>query len=138
MKPKTKKIKTVINKYDLNGQYICSYETCVEAGKKNFIYPRVIEKCSRGELKSAGGFQWRRVRANAKIKNIRKLKSDTINKYLPIEVNQYSLDGEFIKKHPSIKRAALEIGIDSKNIREVLKGKQKTAGGYIWKKANSK
>ena len=126
--------KSVIYKYDLSGNFVSMYSTCVEAGKDNYLYPRVIEKCCRGEIKHAGNFQWRRVKPNTSTtKKIGKLKASTTYKYLPVEVEQYSIDGEYIKTYPSIRKAAQEVNIDPKNIRQVLKGIQKTAGGYIWK-----
>lgn len=134
MNIKSKYRKTVIYKYDIEGNYISCYTTCVEAGKKNFLYPRVIEKCCRGELKSAGGFQWRRVKPNTHTKNIGKLNTGNGNKYLPTKVSQYKEDGTYIKTYPSIRQAAKELGIDPKNIREVLNGHQKRAASYIWKK----
>lgn len=43
------------------------------------------------------------------------------------------LDGRVINVFPSLKDAATEIGICSSNITNVLKGKQKSAGGFYWK-----
>lgn len=46
---------------------------------------------------------------------------------------QYDLDGNFIKEWDSGKRAGLELGISKGNIANVLKGRLKTSGGFIWK-----
>ena len=126
--------KTVIYKYTLDGKFVSSYSTCVEAGKENYLYSRVIEKCCRGEHKSAGGFQWRRVKPGHPTKNIEKVSTGNGNKYLPTEVEQYDENETYIKSYPSIRSAAKSIGIDPKDIREVLNGHQHKAGGYIWKK----
>jgi hypothetical protein len=46
---------------------------------------------------------------------------------------QYDLDGNYIKEWDSGKRAGLELGISKGNIANVLKGRSKTCGGFIWK-----
>lgn len=46
-------------------------------------------------------------------------------------VIQFSKTGEFIAEYPSIKEAERCLGCN--HICECCKGKQKTAGGYIWK-----
>jgi len=51
--------------------------------------------------------------------------------YHPIE--QYSLNGVFIKYFPSMKLVTEELGIRPSNLWAHLSGKTKTAGGYIWK-----
>lgn len=45
-------------------------------------------------------------------------------------INQYNLDGSFIKEWPSITEAKKYIKAD---INAFLQGKQKTAGGFLWK-----
>lgn len=49
---------------------------------------------------------------------------------LSITIEQYSLEGEFLRKWKSIKEARTVTGITS--IGDVLRGRQKTAGGFIW------
>ena len=46
---------------------------------------------------------------------------------------QFSKDGKFIKKWDLISDIEKELDIDHWGIYAVLNGKQKTAGGYIWK-----
>ena len=49
------------------------------------------------------------------------------------EVIQLDLAGNIIKTFPSKTSASKISGICTKNIRNVINGKQKTAGGYKWK-----
>lgn len=51
-----------------------------------------------------------------------------------ISINQYDLNGNFIKKWNSIKEA--NIKYNNYHISQCCSGKRKTAGGYIWKYAN--
>ena len=51
------------------------------------------------------------------------------------EVFQYSLDGEFICKWPSITDASVQLGIGKGNIWSALEGRYKQAGGFIWRRS---
>lgn len=50
-------------------------------------------------------------------------------------VNQYTLDGAFIKRYPTCKEAAEASGTVRSGVSACAKGKQKSAGGYIWEYA---
>jgi hypothetical protein len=47
-------------------------------------------------------------------------------------VRMLNLDGEYIKSFPSVKAAAMEIGVNSENISRVCKGRNETSKGYRW------
>lgn len=49
------------------------------------------------------------------------------------KVNQYTMDGNFIKTYDSINLASKELNIPNSNISEVCRGIRKSAKGYIWK-----
>ncbi len=51
-------------------------------------------------------------------------------------VNQYSLDGVFIKRWDAIKFAAQAVGAFHNNISHCCQGKIKTCKGFIWKYAD--
>ena len=48
-------------------------------------------------------------------------------------VDMFCVDGTFIKTFDSLTNAKLETGIDRSSIARVCNGKQRTAGGYLWK-----
>lgn len=50
-------------------------------------------------------------------------------------VNQYTLDGTFIKTWIGASQAMKELGIDKSSISRVCKGQKKSAGGFVWKYA---
>ena len=67
------------------------------------------------------------------------------NKHIKITTNiggrkilQYTHDNKLIKSFNSIKTAMTETTISSSNISNVLSGRSKTAGGFIWKYAEPK
>ena len=49
------------------------------------------------------------------------------------KVIQLDLSGNTVNEFESLARASKACGIHVKNIRNVIQGKQKTAGGYKWK-----
>ena len=51
-------------------------------------------------------------------------------------INQYDLDGNFIKQWRSIKNIEKNIKISRKSVSRCCRGLQKTAGGYKWGYAN--
>jgi len=59
-----------------------------------------------------------------------------INSFSSKQVNQYSLNGEFIKTWDSIYEAEKFLKIKSSGISMVCKEKRKTAGGYKWEYKN--
>jgi hypothetical protein len=54
------------------------------------------------------------------------------SRFAPIKINQYSLDGDFIQCWDDAKIAAKHLGIAAKGIKDCCRGRQKTAGGFIW------
>ena len=49
------------------------------------------------------------------------------------KINQYDLNGNFIRQWDYVKQAADELHIDVFGIYKCANGQQKTAGGFIWK-----
>lgn len=58
---------------------------------------------------------------------------DAIHKRNMKQVDQFTLDGEYITTYPSIRIASRELGIHENSIACCCRGKYKTAGGYVWK-----
>ena len=56
---------------------------------------------------------------------------DKLRKVNSCPVEQYTLDGKFVREYSSIKEANLSVGIT--HINMAVRGRVKSAGGYIWK-----
>ena len=50
-----------------------------------------------------------------------------------IPIIQFSKSGEFIKEWPSAKEAERQLGIACSSICNCLKGRHKSAGGFVWR-----
>ena len=66
-------------------------------------------------------------------RNKRIAKSNTNNPKFSKPVNQFSLDGKFIRSFPSMHEIQREFGYDSRYIGKCCKGKRRQAYNYIWK-----
>ena len=78
------------------------------------------------QIQSQGrNLDWNQIHSNRQIDY--KVKADNTKK----PILQYTLDGELLKRWPGIKDAMQSLNVWSINM--CLKGRQKTAGGYLWK-----
>ena len=53
-----------------------------------------------------------------------------------IPILQFAKDGTFVKEWPSAKEAGRQLGILPSNICPCLKGRYKSAGGFVWRYAH--
>jgi hypothetical protein len=59
--------------------------------------------------------------------------STNLQKGHPKKVQQYKLDGTFVRTFDSISEASEKTGASDRHISCVCKGKRKTTGGFVWK-----
>lgn len=116
-----------VHKYDLNGNYIESYESRLEAGKANDTDASSIALCCNGKLKSSGGF----LQSNDKVDCIKSYYCENAKRR---KIYQYSLDAEFIREFNCALDAHRETGISYENIIGAANrhNGQIRAGDYLW------
>lgn len=121
-----------VEQYDFDGNYIQTFATIADASRTLDISPSEISACARGKKhnKSAGGFIW--VYADDNNKN--NILDKAMNKGCEKAVNQYTLNGEYIKTFTSIAEIKKSLG-SSAHISDVCCGKRNNALGYTWKYA---
>ena len=111
--------------YDLNGNYIKTWNYITHAQKELKIYN--ITNACKGINNTAGGFKWQYESDGLIYK-----REDKINPNFR-KIIQYDINGNKIKIWDSIIMAANELNLNATNISQVCRGKGKTSGGYIWK-----
>ena len=122
------KLLNTISKYSLDGDFLNTYYTYSDAAKSCNLKSRDgIKKCCELKYKQAGGFQWRFGNDTSNIGKCNKSKHIQ-NK----SVNQYDLQGNFIKSWNSCSEAAETLNLKRSNIN-IAASKEKSSGGYIWK-----
>lgn len=117
----------VVYKYNLSGELIEDYNSIKEASDNTNINKTAIAKCANGLHRRAGNYQWSFI------------KKDNIGLYkeplrVTKEINQYTLDGEFVRLYNSLTEAAEYLGnvIFKDGISRALRGYNKTAYSYKW------
>ena len=116
-----------IKQFDLYGNFIKEFPSIQQAQRELGIYH--IWNCLVGKKKTAGGFQWRYSDDCEIVTPVVYQKSGKPYK----EVNQYDKQMNLIKTWSSITETEKALNINKSNIIAVCKGKQKTAGGFIWR-----
>ena len=125
-----------IHQYTLDGIYIQEFPSLAEAAR---VIPKVttssLVNACRGEISQTGRFIWVYAEEDTPelIKEkVKKAKEKTHHRDRSVE--QYSLNGDYIKTYNTIKEASDKLGFKStSSISNVCTGRAKTAGGYIWK-----
>ncbi len=122
---------------------------CWNKGKHNIYSPETLEKMSKARKgkslpketieKLKGRTPWNKEKHtgiepwNKGLKNM--YDEETLEKmvgYKRKKVNQYDLQGNFIKTWNSTREAEREMGAEHSKISKCCNGKQKTTKGYIW------
>lgn len=87
-----------------------------------------ISLCCRGLRDTHRGFIWI-YDDGTEIKKNPKMKKRRVGR----RVEKYDINSVFIERFDSIKIASESVGVSSSCIINVIKGRRKTTGGYIWK-----
>jgi hypothetical protein len=130
-----------ILQYDIKGNYIKEWESASEIERKLKISEsQIIANCKghKGK-KSAGGYIWRYKDPEKwfDITYINNKNSHCHSQKHQKSVMQYDLDENFIDEYRSVRFAENQTNISRSTIISVCKGRQKSAGGYIWKYKNN-
>lgn len=124
-----------IRVYDKSGKYIKTFPTLRESAeylgcKEHSIYEHISSKT---HLKN-GMY----VRDESTHCNVLQLDKSEMLQYRDhsskcIKVNQYDLNGKYLRTYPSIKAAVQDTGILRENLSQSLNGRNDRAGEYQWR-----
>lgn len=120
--------------YDLKGRFINKYDSITDAannlGKENIS---TIRNCCTKQIKSAYNFLWKFEDDDTTVEEL-VYNFNLSGKGQQRKVEQYDLNGNFIKEFNSCREAARSINAPYHvGINSCCIGKQKTAYGYKWK-----
>jgi hypothetical protein len=133
-----------INQYDLNGHYLKTWNRIIDTQICGIACREKVYKTCKGDRKSAGGFMWKYFNGNTDdIKPYQK--EDRNGQNNPMHgkygannpkskpINQYDLDGNFIKTWDNARVVSQETGIRFKDISSVCTGRHKSAMSFQWR-----
>ena len=127
----SEEIKFVIRQYQKDGSFVCEYTDKKTASLTTGISYDAITRCLRNERPTAGGFLWRKAVQGSAAENIEVDTEDPIS-LAGKQIAQVDDNGEILAIFSSVSVAASETHINTKSIRDAIKGRQKSAGGYHW------
>ena len=121
--------------YKKDGTLFRIYDSAREACKSRHAYIRSIDKCLKGERKTAFNYMWRRYLVNDIPLSIEPYKKAS-NSKVAKPIAEVDEKGDIIKVYPSIRKASKELCIDSHSIRDVLNGTYKKCNGHMFRYLN--
>lgn len=120
--------RTEMFQFDLDGNFLHSYYSVTTAAGKVSGNDAIIHRAARmGNGYKAYGFQWR-YQKSINIGPARSKKQPNMD----TKVNQFNIDGTFIKEWDSGQLAATTLGLLKSKISNCCNGKRKTHGGFTW------
>lgn len=120
--------------YSLDGIFIKEWNSAKEATIKLGIPKGSIGRNCKGEYKATYGFIFKYKTNNYPLLiNPYNKSTSCFNKGRNKRVEQYSLEGKFLKEWNSASEASIENGISITYIRSACNGFYEKAGGYKWK-----
>lgn len=130
---KSKKSK-IVAQYTLEGNFIKSFKNVKDAEIITGL-PKTSIYCSCSKLRECHGYYFRYYDEEEEIKDIIKPREKQWGFHCRKEVMQFNTYNEYITTYESVTYASKVNGIKDSGISSCCNGKQKTAGGYIWRYA---
>lgn len=110
-----------------------------EAMQKLAQDPEWLQNVAEANRRKAQDPEWQRKTAEANRKKVQdpewQRKNAEVARKKCKPVDQFMLDGQFVKRWSSATEAARELGVNNRTISACCKGKRKSTGGYVWKYA---
>lgn len=123
-----------VAQYDLNDNLIKEYSTIAQAAKESNCNASKISLVASGKRKTAGGYIWKYVGTVKRQHIIRQYNYNAENDKNAKSILQYDKSGIFIREYRSVAEASRENNFQNRtNIIVNLKGRSKSAYGYVWK-----
>lgn len=123
-----------IVQYTVEGVLVKEWSSSKEAGCALNIHYENISACCRQKINSAGGFIWRFRTALPEVEiQIGKVGYASTSEKLKKTIVQYDRNGKYVREWKSLTEVTTALGIRQGDISNCIKGRQKTAKGFIWK-----
>ena len=130
-----KKRRKPVLQFNLLGEFLNKFESPEDAAHDVNGSRNVISGCCRGRTKTAYGYIWVYEEDYDSTQPMQKQarKQRVLETYFSKTVLQYTLDKILINEFISAAEASRQTNINICCIRDCCRGRQKTAGGFIWR-----
>lgn len=119
-----------VNAYTLDGKFVQTFPSVGEAEK--FIGKAGVSDVCRGKSNRAGGYHWRYT--SDEFPAGKDLENYFFRNKKVVPINQYTLEGKFVKTFHSLNEAARETGINFTSIWDTCNGRRKRAGEFTFRR----
>ncbi|HEX2846332.1 MAG TPA: NUMOD1 domain-containing DNA-binding protein [Chitinophagaceae bacterium] len=126
-----------VHQYTLDGKFVKSYSSAVEAGKKLGIPSLYINDAARTKVRPAAKFYWRygKPRSRIQVTAFKERLAHTL-RVQKRKVEQLTLKGKLLRTFDSVMQAARSVNsLSGSNISFVCQGRLKSSKGYKWRYA---
>jgi hypothetical protein len=128
-----------VSQYDRNGIRKKTFPSIAVAEQVTGVKATLILSVLKERSLTAGRFVWAYgMRKKVDVVTRRKSNLEKYKKLVGTKVSQYNLEGHQIATFITIKDAGRTSGVNASDIHAVLKGRQRSAGGYIWRRGVGK
>ena len=124
------------HQFNLDGTWVASYSSAVEASEKTGIHQSAIGCCLCGVSKTSGGYIWVSGDCPKSVKPIKSGNERSAEKR-SCAIVAFDMNDMFVAEYTGQADAARKLGITSTAICQCLRGKSKTAAGYKWQYSDS-
>ena len=121
-----------ILQFHLEGAFIQNYHTTKEANLQSGVSSYYILKCLKGEIKSAGGYQWR-FRDDPLFREGIVAIPPVESPFKKTPVVKFDLKGNYVNEYPFVEMAAAKSAASTNSVIFCLSGTSPTAGGFQWR-----
>ncbi len=127
-----------VSQYSDQGKYIKTFPSIRVASMMTGVTEAGILSVLKDRQVIAGGFHWKygKDRGKADVKGRRQRANENRRKLVGVTVSQYNSKGQLMRVFATIMDASSATGVNSADIHAVLSSRQRSAGGYIWKKGD--
>ncbi|RYG50285.1 MAG: hypothetical protein EOO01_11060, partial [Chitinophagaceae bacterium] len=124
-----------VHQYTLEGKFIRSFSSAVEAGKKIGVPSLYINDAARTKVRPAAKFYWRygQPRTRIQVTAFKDRLAHTL-RLQKRKVQQLTLKGKPLRIYDSVMQAARAVkSLSGSNISFVCQGRLKSSKGFLWK-----
>lgn len=125
-----------VSQFNKKGKYLKTFPSIRVASGVTGVSERGIVSVLKDRQVLSEGFHWRygKSKVKADLEGRRKRANENRRKLVGVKLSQYTLKGKLVQVFNTIAEASNCVGVNASDINAVFSKKQRSAGGFIWRK----